>query len=948
MLLFRLLFPQEDHRRRYDLKEARLATVLCEALQFAPAAISQLKAWATAQGTNPAVGCLGGVVRGVLRTRPPIESGADISLERIDELLDELAQHSSFSNLELELTRAQPRSRPTIVRELYTSLTPFGAACMTQIILKDLRPLLYPVAPTRSTINLMHFKSNAIHELTHYEAMSVWDCGMPRIYKNRSSLDVAAGVVDDLSHGTIVVDPFVPTLGTPIEIPKCVKGQDCQSILNIMRGPGGSPVLWAETKYDGERMQIHVDLSLPTAPAIQIFSKSKRDSTMDRIACHPIILGALGLETRHGKDAKLASRVAATIGPPRRINTSVILEAEMVCYNEANDCIDEFWRIRSLVEATAQGGRARFNGNRFQAPPSPGTLGGCMHESLRSTGEDGGNRHFMLVFFDVLLLDGRTLTAESYESRRALLEQLITPLPGYAILAKREKLLIDGPDALVQLTQVFARHIADYEEGLVLKPGSSAYNDMKPALRWVKLKKDYIKGLGDTLDLAVFGASWAKDRGRELRVGPETYTTFFIGAMDRSLEKKRKARGKVHIKILFAASYGLSREQLDGFNWEIKQSRTYPNHPMKLADLSYTLDFAKGMPERPTIIFSQPRLVELMGAGFTKSAGSDYYGLRFPRITKVWRQSERTWLDGVDLEEFHKIACDSIGRDAPKKQTADAIKKIWALPVSPGIRTASRRSSRISSWLQKLDAVDEPVENRCRGEKRQTTEESHSPSKRCRLTDTGPPLHPSTNIPRTHQLASCSSPTRLKTSHGEPSSPRRGRSNIVNSPPMTLCRRSPTRLRISAQSPTRRSGQTSRYLIYPSPPRTSPPQCTVEHFLGNTPGSIPAVPVDKDLQQVAASVNESSAWHSLDHIALLPPINLGSEEAGFRTGREIHKYKTKKLMTRNKRIRNTGCPFPTLPQLLALAMAGGMRDSGFSKDPLFNEGDIVGSPGTRT
>lgn len=32
-----------------------------------------------------------------------------------------------------------------------------------------------------------------------------------------------------------------------------------------------------------------------------------------------------------------------------------------------------------------------------------------------------------------------------------------------------------------------------------------------------QLKKDYVKGLGDTLDLAVFGASWDRDRVRELR-----------------------------------------------------------------------------------------------------------------------------------------------------------------------------------------------------------------------------------------------------------------------------------------------------------------------------------------------------------------------------------------------------------------------------------------------
>ena len=33
----------------------------------------------------------------------------------------------------------------------------------------------------------------------------------------------------------------------------------------------------------------------------------------------------------------------------------------------------------------------------------------------------------------------------------------------------------------------------------------------------LQLKKDYIPGLGDCVDLVIVGACWEKDRGRELR-----------------------------------------------------------------------------------------------------------------------------------------------------------------------------------------------------------------------------------------------------------------------------------------------------------------------------------------------------------------------------------------------------------------------------------------------
>jgi DNA ligase 4 len=45
-------------------------------------------------------------------------------------------------------------------------------------------------------------------------------------------------------------------------------------------------IVWAEHKYDGERMQIHLNLKLPEREQIKIFSKSGRDSTWDRRDLH--------------------------------------------------------------------------------------------------------------------------------------------------------------------------------------------------------------------------------------------------------------------------------------------------------------------------------------------------------------------------------------------------------------------------------------------------------------------------------------------------------------------------------------------------------------------------------------------------------------------------------------------------------------------------------------
>ncbi len=71
-----------------------------------------------------------------------------------------------------------------------------------------------------------------------------------------------------------------------------------------------------ETKYDGERAQIHVDVLPSGIPNITIFSKSKRDSTQDRAAIHSIILDTLRLSDVRNSRIK-----------------NVILDAEMVAHN---------------------------------------------------------------------------------------------------------------------------------------------------------------------------------------------------------------------------------------------------------------------------------------------------------------------------------------------------------------------------------------------------------------------------------------------------------------------------------------------------------------------------------------------------------------------------------------------------------------------------------------
>lgn len=135
---------------------------------------------------------------------------------------------------------------------------------------------------------------------------------------------------------------------------------------------------------DWGRMQIHVWM-LNGRPVIKIYSKSKRDSTEDRRNTHEyacldlpisrltpfsIILGSLGLplvaqERTPAHHTLLSNRLQAA-PRPRSTITSVILEAEMLPYNELDrqggrgPGIEEFWHLTSLG---ARGGSQRRDGS---------------------------------------------------------------------------------------------------------------------------------------------------------------------------------------------------------------------------------------------------------------------------------------------------------------------------------------------------------------------------------------------------------------------------------------------------------------------------------------------------------------------------------------------------------------------------------------------------------
>ena len=122
-----------------------------------------------------------------------------------------------------------------------------------------------------------------------------------------------------------------------------------------------------------------------------------------------------------------------------------------------------------------------------------------------------GGRHYLVIFFDLLHLNGQNLTFKPLNERRKLLEAILNPIPNYIALTGISTVAFGkgSDEGQKKLRKLYAKAVVDRMEGLIIKNTAAPY---LPGNRseWLKLKKDYIEGFGDTAEFAVIGLSYGK------------------------------------------------------------------------------------------------------------------------------------------------------------------------------------------------------------------------------------------------------------------------------------------------------------------------------------------------------------------------------------------------------------------------------------------------------
>jgi len=227
-----------------------------------------------------------------------------------------------------------------------------------------------------------------------------------------------------------------------------------------------------EYKYDGERAQVHL---LPDGTT-RVFSRSLLD-TSEKYPEVPLFV----------KEAR------------KKDVESFVMDAEVVAFNNKTGQLVPFQILstRKKTEESAETAKVQV----------------------------------IVQAFDLMFLNGKSLLNNTLAERRKLMHDHFDAVPGkfqYATSLDHQE---NGDTTVIE--QFLDDAVKGQCEGLMVKTldVNAIYEPSRRSLNWLKLKKDYLEGLGDSVDLVPLGAY----HGRGKRTG--VFGAYLLACYDTDTEE---------------------------------------------------------------------------------------------------------------------------------------------------------------------------------------------------------------------------------------------------------------------------------------------------------------------------------------------------------------------------------------------------------------------------
>ena len=226
-----------------------------------------------------------------------------------------------------------------------------------------------------------------------------------------------------------------------------------------------------EYKYDGERAQIHY-----VAPdTVQQFPAAK--TTLQKDA---VVKGLSSIFSRNSEDLSkkypdILAKLNTWIKPETK---SFVLDCETVAWDMETKKVLPFQQLmtRKRKDVKAEDVKVKV----------------CVFA------------------FDILFLNGEAMVKKSLRERRELLHEAFEPVEGEFAFAQ-----FGDTKEIEEIQTLLDESVKASCEGLMVKmldTEESGYEPSKRSRNWLKVKKDYLSGIGDSLDLVVLGAYFGKGK----------------------------------------------------------------------------------------------------------------------------------------------------------------------------------------------------------------------------------------------------------------------------------------------------------------------------------------------------------------------------------------------------------------------------------------------------